>query len=41
MVRADKGREMFWARSNNIGVFEKATEMAGICRGGVDEVSHV
>ena len=34
MVRADRGRENIWASSDNAGVFEKTTEMAGGCRGG-------
>ena len=29
MVRADGGRENLWASSDNTGIFEKTTEMAG------------
>ena len=41
MVHAEESHENIWASSNNTGVLEKTTEMAGGCRGGVDEVRHV
>ena len=41
IVRADGGCEMFWTSSNNAGVFEKTTDMAGGCQGGVDKVRNV
>ena len=41
MVRADLGRENFWAGSNNAGVLKITAKMVGRYRGRVDVVRRV
>ena len=41
MVSADGGRENVWDSSDNTGVLEKTSKIAGRCWGGVEKVRHV